>query len=142
MNIHNDRPMADLASVRGAGPWCRDDSGIHQGQQPPGGQRGLGAALPAQRQARGWNVPEMARQLREAAKASGDKSVPENKALCTYIRRWERGNIGPSERYRLHYCKTFGHAAGPDRPVPESGEPQDYSPTPGAPPPMAATVVP
>lgn len=50
----------------------------------------------------------MARQLRVAAKATGDTSVPGNKALCTYVRRWERGTIGPSERYRLHYGKAFG----------------------------------
>lgn len=68
----------------------------------------IGTWLRAQRQARGWNIPETARQLRAAAKATGDKSVPGNKALCTYIRRWERGQIEPSERYKLHYCKTFG----------------------------------
>jgi transcriptional regulator with XRE-family HTH domain len=67
----------------------------------------LCAWLRAQRQARGWNVPEMARQLRRAARASGD-TVPDNTALCTYIRRWERGLVGPSERYMLHYCKAFG----------------------------------
>lgn len=54
----------------------------------------------------------MARRLREAAKASGDNSVPGNKALCTYIRRWERGVIGPSERYKLHYCRAFGISPG------------------------------
>jgi transcriptional regulator with XRE-family HTH domain len=79
----------------------------------------LRAWLRAQRQARGWNVPEMARQLRQAAKSSGDM-VPDNTALCTYVRRWERGLVGPSERYMLHYCKAFGiapaefgHAARP-----------------------------
>jgi transcriptional regulator with XRE-family HTH domain len=132
MNIHNDRRVADLATDSAASPWYRDGVGIHQEQQLPGGQPGLGAALRAQRQARGWNVPEMARQLREAAKASGDKSVPGNKALCTYIRRWERGTIGPSERYRLHYCKAFG--LPPDRigPWPGSGEPVNSSPALGA----------
>jgi transcriptional regulator with XRE-family HTH domain len=72
----------------------------------------LGASLRALRQSRGWSVPEMARQLRVAAKAAGDTSVPGNKALCTYIRRWERGTIGPSERYRLHYGKAFGIPPG------------------------------
>jgi hypothetical protein len=67
----------------------------------------LSAWLRAQRQARGWNVPETARQLRAAAKTSGDP-VPGNKAICTYIRRWERGQIEPSERYKLHYCKAYG----------------------------------
>jgi len=81
----------------------------------------LCAWLRAERQARGWNVPEMARQLRQAARASGD-TVPDNTALCTYVRRWERGQVGPSERYMLHYCRAFGitpaefgQAAGPGR---------------------------
>jgi len=67
----------------------------------------LRAWLRVQRQARGWNVPEMARRLRRAARSSGDV-VPDNTALCTYVRRWERGQVGPSERYMLHYCKAFG----------------------------------
>jgi len=67
----------------------------------------LSAWLRAQRQARGWNVPEMTRQLRRAARSSGD-ALPDSTALCTYIRRWERGQVGPSERYMLHYCKAFG----------------------------------
>jgi hypothetical protein len=49
----------------------------------------LRAWLRAQRQARGWNVPEMARRLRRAARSSGDL-VPDNTALCTYVRRWGR----------------------------------------------------
>ncbi len=68
----------------------------------------LSGWLRALRQACGWNVPEMARQLREAAKANGDRAVPGNNAVCSYIRRWERGQVAPSERYRLHYCKAFG----------------------------------
>ncbi len=72
----------------------------------------LGAWLRAQRQAQGWNIPEMARQLREAAKATGDKSIPDNKTLSSYIRRWERGHNDPSERYKLHYCKAFGILPG------------------------------
>jgi hypothetical protein len=50
----------------------------------------------------------MARRLREAAKASGDNAVPGNEAVCTYVRRWERGSVGPSERYKLYYCRAFG----------------------------------
>jgi transcriptional regulator with XRE-family HTH domain len=68
----------------------------------------LSGWLRARRQACGWNVPEMARQLREAAKATGDRAVPGNKAVCSYIRRWERDQVAPSERYKLHYCKAFG----------------------------------
>ncbi len=138
MTIHNDRSPAGLAPIRDRGPWTPEGPAIHEAQPLPGEQAGLGAALRAQRQARGWNVPEMARQLREAARASGDKSVPGNKALCAYIRRWERGIIGPSERYRLHYCKAFGIPPGRIGPWPGSGEP----PASPAPPPGAVPAAP
>ena len=66
----------------------------------------LGTWLRRQRQANGWAVPEMARQLRMAATASGDR-LPGNRALLTMIRRWESGGAGVSERYRLHFCRAF-----------------------------------
>jgi hypothetical protein len=66
----------------------------------------LGMWLRQSRQSRSWNVPELARQLRQAGKSSGD-TLPSNDCLSTMIRRWERGG-GVSERYVLHYCKTFG----------------------------------
>jgi hypothetical protein len=65
----------------------------------------LGRWLRQQRQSRAWNVPELARRLRQAARASGD-TLPSSECLWTMIRRWERG-AGVSERYRLHYCKLF-----------------------------------
>jgi hypothetical protein len=64
----------------------------------------------------------MARRLREAAKHSGDTTVPGNDAMCRNIRRWEStksGNSGVSERYKLHYCKALGIPLtqfGPSRP--------------------------
>jgi hypothetical protein len=64
-----------------------------------------GEWLRKQRQSRGWNVPEMCRQLRQAAGAVADK-LPGNDCLTTMIRRWENG-AGVSERYRLHYCRAF-----------------------------------
>ncbi len=67
-----------------------------------------GEWLRKQRQARGWNVPEMCRQLRQAAVDAGDK-LPANECLTTMIRRWENGG-GVSERYRLHYCRALGLA--------------------------------
>jgi transcriptional regulator with XRE-family HTH domain len=67
----------------------------------------LGTWLRTQRQARGWNASEMARQLRRAAKSNGD-ILPGNQALFTYLRRWEHGAVVPSERYALHYCRAFG----------------------------------
>lgn len=86
----------------------------------------LGTWLRKQRQARGWNMPEMAHQLRRAAKASGDV-LPGPGALVRYVRRWEEGHNGVSERYRLHFCKAFGIEPddfGPSRPWPaRPGEP-------------------
>jgi hypothetical protein len=66
----------------------------------------LGKWLRAQRQQRSWNVPEMTRRLRRAATAAEDR-LPSNECLFTMIRRWERGDIGVSERYMLYYCRAF-----------------------------------
>jgi hypothetical protein len=71
-----------------------------------------GAWLREQRLARGWPVPEMARQLRDAARDNGDSALPDGDAICRNIRRWENGRGGISERYRLHYAKAFGVAPG------------------------------
>ena len=49
----------------------------------------------------------MRQQLRAAARAAGD-SLPDNEYLSGMIRRWERGDNGMSERYRLHYCRAYG----------------------------------
>src|SRR6266446_6622324 len=77
----------------------------------------LGAWLRAQRRARGWDVPQMARQL---AKAAGDRrdTLPSKECLLVYIRRWERGEVRVSERYQFLYCKAFGIELtdfGPDK---------------------------
>ncbi|MEV5707321.1 helix-turn-helix transcriptional regulator [Actinoallomurus sp. NPDC052274] len=65
----------------------------------------------AERKARGWDKPEMARQL---ARAAGDTrgSLPDHECLLTYVKRWERGVVGISERYRLLYCRAFGMSEG------------------------------
>ena len=47
----------------------------------------------------------MARQLRDAARTTGD-TTPGGDCLATMIRRWEHG-AGITERYRLHYCRAF-----------------------------------
>ena len=65
-----------------------------------------GRWLREQRQARRWDVPEMARRLADAARDTrGD--LPDHECLVRYIRRWESGS-GMSERYRLLYAKAFG----------------------------------
>lgn len=80
-----------------------------------------GPWLRHERQVRGWNVPEMARQLREAATSAGDK-LPDKDCVLVMIHRWENNRSGISERYRLHYCHAFdipidqfgGHLAATD----------------------------
>jgi transcriptional regulator with XRE-family HTH domain len=67
----------------------------------------LGRWLREQRQERGWSRSEMARQLRQSAKASDDE-LPCMESMCHNIYRWERGETGVSERYILHYCRAFG----------------------------------
>jgi len=68
----------------------------------------LSAWLREQRVARGWSAAEMGRQLRNAAKANGDNTAPGAAILTSYVRRWETGKIGLTERYRLHYCTALG----------------------------------
>jgi transcriptional regulator with XRE-family HTH domain len=57
------------------------------------------------RRSRGWDVPEMARQLRLAA---GGTATPSHDALARMIRRWEAGSNGMSERYQLLCQQAFG----------------------------------
>jgi hypothetical protein len=76
----------------------------------------LATWLRQERRGRGWSVMEMGRRLCEAARASGDNTVPGKNAMCRNVRRWESGHGGVSERYMLHYCKALGikpHAFGP-----------------------------
>ncbi len=61
----------------------------------------LAGWLRRQRQARGWPIAEMARQLRRAAADGGDHTMPGGTAMCRNIRRWENGNGGISERGQL-----------------------------------------
>lgn len=68
--------------------------------------------LREQRLARGWSVAEMGRQIQLAAKATGDRTVPRTAILASYVRRWEKGQIGVTERYRLHYCAALGIPPG------------------------------
>jgi transcriptional regulator with XRE-family HTH domain len=76
------------------------------------GRESQGAWLRAQRQARGWSLATLARQLREAACQAGDTAVPGTKSLCANLYRWEANGGGPSERYRLHLCRVLGIPPG------------------------------
>jgi hypothetical protein len=101
----------------------------------------LATWLRQERRARGWPTMEMARRLCEAARASGDSTVPGKEAMCRNIRRWESGRGGVSERYTLHYCKAFGipsHTFGP-APGPEDASVMDRM---AAPPDQAGPPIP
>jgi transcriptional regulator with XRE-family HTH domain len=58
------------------------------------------------RESQGWDVPRMARELRKAARDSGEE-VAAHQGLVRMIARWERGGGVPRERYRLLYLKIF-----------------------------------
>jgi tetratricopeptide (TPR) repeat protein len=64
-----------------------------------------GTRLRTWRRGRGWDVPEMARQLRQAA---GDAALPSQDGLVRMIRRWESGATGMSERYQLLFLAALG----------------------------------
>ena len=66
-----------------------------------------GAWLRRQREARAWSQREMARQLIQAGRACGDTSMPGLDSMYRNVHRWERGETGLSERYKLYYCKAL-----------------------------------
>jgi hypothetical protein len=63
------------------------------------------------RESQGWDVPRMARELRKAARDTGE-DVAAHHGLVKMIPQWERGNRAPRERYRLLYMKIFTDIAG------------------------------
>jgi transcriptional regulator with XRE-family HTH domain len=63
------------------------------------------------RESQGWDVPRMARELRRAARDSGE-DIAAHHGLVKMIPQWERGNRAPRERYRLLYLKIFEGALG------------------------------
>lgn len=65
-----------------------------------------GGKLRGWREAKGWDVPRMARELRKVARESGE-DVAAHHGLVKMIPQWERGDRVPRERYRLLYLKIF-----------------------------------
>ena len=63
-----------------------------------------GQALRAWRRSLGWDVPELARHLRQAADG---EAVPAHDSLVRMIRGWEAGRHRMSERYEL-LCRKAG----------------------------------
>jgi transcriptional regulator with XRE-family HTH domain len=70
-----------------------------------------GEKLRRWREAKGWDVPRMARELRKAARDSGEDAAAHH-GLVKMIPQWERGDRVPRERYRLLYLKVFAGALG------------------------------
>ncbi|HEY6310701.1 MAG TPA: hypothetical protein VIY52_07825 [Streptosporangiaceae bacterium] len=68
-----------------------------------------GGTLREWRRSRGWDVPEMARQLRQAA----DEPIAAHDGLLRMIRAWERGSHDLSERYELLYRRLGFGTPGP-----------------------------
>jgi transcriptional regulator with XRE-family HTH domain len=63
------------------------------------------------RESQGWDVPRMARELRKAARDSGE-DVAAHHGLVKMIPQWERGGRAPRERYQLLYLQIFQGALG------------------------------
>lgn len=70
-----------------------------------------GEKLRLWREAQGWDVPRMARELRRVARDSGE-DVAAHHGLVKMIPQWERGGRIPRERYRLLYVKIFAGMLG------------------------------
>ena len=54
------------------------------------------------RESKGWDVPRMARELRRAARDTGE-DVAAHHGLVKMIPQWERDNRTPRQRHRLLY---------------------------------------
>jgi transcriptional regulator with XRE-family HTH domain len=70
-----------------------------------------GETLRLWRESKGWDVSRMARELRKAARDTGE-DVAAHHGLVKMIPQWERGNRLPRERYRLLYRQIFAGALG------------------------------
>jgi transcriptional regulator with XRE-family HTH domain len=69
-----------------------------------------GEMLREWRRSRGWDVPEMARRLRQAA----SEPIAAHNGLVKMIRAWETGGHAISERYELLYRAALDGATARD----------------------------
>lgn len=76
-----------------------------------------GKTLREWRRARGWDVPQLARQLRRAA----TEPIAAHDGLVRMIRSWERGAHALSERYELLY-RSLGFGEDCRAAAPPAGE--------------------
>jgi transcriptional regulator with XRE-family HTH domain len=95
-------------------------------------RRVIGARLRAERKLRLWDVPEMARRLASAA-GSSRKTLPAHDVLVGYVRRWEAGRAGVSDRFRMLYAAAFGMTEEDLFPPDEDSRPDGAAPGEGLP---------
>ncbi|MGH3389290.1 MAG: hypothetical protein ACRDOO_10480 [Actinomadura sp.] len=69
-------------------------------------RRTLAARLRTERERRRWTKREMAARLRDALP---DRQRPDLDTLISYVKRWEAGTVGVSERYRIAYATVLDH---------------------------------
>jgi len=70
-----------------------------------------GRDLRTWRESQGWDVPRLARELRKAARETGE-DIAAHSGLVKMIARWEKGEFAPRERYLLLY-RRLGFRDGP-----------------------------
>jgi transcriptional regulator with XRE-family HTH domain len=91
------------------------------------GELPLSVWLRRQRETRDWTKRDTARRLLvQAGRDVGDTAVPGLDDICRHVYRWERGENGPTARYRMYYCTAFGippaaFGVGDDAPAPVTG---------------------
>ncbi|GAA1585202.1 hypothetical protein GCM10009678_79710 [Actinomadura kijaniata] len=68
-------------------------------------RRAIGERLRTERRRHGWLKPETAQRLRDVLTGS---QRPDLDTLVSYIKRWEAGRSGISERYRAAYAEIYG----------------------------------
>jgi len=64
----------------------------------------VGARLKAERRRRGWTRQDMAERLRRELTGT---QIPCTDTILSYVKRWEAGKVGISERYLFAYCAAF-----------------------------------
>jgi hypothetical protein len=98
-----------------------------------------GGTLRAWRRSRGWDVPEMARQLRRAA---GGDPMPAHDSLVRMVRGWEAGRHVAGERYELLYAAALGISSEQIQRRPAHQEQREHAAEPAATPmPYAPDVI-
>ncbi|TDE26521.1 hypothetical protein [Actinomadura sp. 6K520] len=64
------------------------------------------ARLRRERRARGWDIPRMAHELREASEYP--HKMPTERSIIRYVERWEDGQVRRiTERYRILYAQAL-----------------------------------